>query len=129
MVPLYDVTKATGGLEVAPKSHLPIAHDGLKQRYPGWNGRGDFCVLDRYDPLSKPTKLLTAEAGDLILWDSRTVHGGLVGTGEITPTTTPQIARMSQTVCMLPRDRASANVLARRKTGFATGYGYTHWPN
>ena len=25
-------------------------------------------------------KLLLAKAGDLILWDSRTVHGGRVGT-------------------------------------------------
>jgi len=129
MVSLYDVTTVTGGLEVVPKSHLPEAHAGLKQRHPFWNGRGDFCVLDRYDILSKPTKLLTAQAGDLILWDSRTLHGGLVGTGEVTPETPSQIARMSQTVCMLPRDRATANVLAKRKVGFTNGHGFTHWPN
>ena len=46
---------------------------------------------------------MTAEPGDLILWDSRTVHGGLVGPGEDTTAAdgTPALARLSQTVSMV----------------------------
>ena len=30
----------------------------------------------------KRATLIKADPGDLILWDSRTIHGGWVGTGE-----------------------------------------------
>lgn len=76
MVPLFNVTETTGGLAVVPDSHRD---ESIKTRHRHWDGRGDFCVLFGQDLAQKKKKLVLAEAGDLILWDSRTVHGGLVG--------------------------------------------------
>jgi ectoine hydroxylase-related dioxygenase (phytanoyl-CoA dioxygenase family) len=78
MVLLYNVTEGTGGLSVVPRSHLDRT---IQSRHPHWRLGGDFCVLSTEDPSQKKKKLLIANAGDVILWDSRTVHGGLVGTG------------------------------------------------
>lgn len=88
-------------------------------------------MLARHDPLNDETKLLLANAGDLILWDSRTVHGGHVGGGEAKSASLPaaRLARLSQTVCMTPRSLASPRVLKERRDGFARGLGFSHWPH
>ena len=39
----------------------------------------DLCAIER--ALAGKERLLLAAAGDLILWDSRTIHAGHVGTG------------------------------------------------
>jgi hypothetical protein len=84
MVPLFDVTVQTGGLEVVPRSHAAEAKINLKERCPNLAAAGDWCPgLSRLYPMwgaNKP-RLVTARAGDLVLWDSRTVHGGRVGKG------------------------------------------------
>merc|ERR1711972_131322 len=79
MVPLMAVTHNTGGLQVVPFSHTDDAKAKLKKENPRLEGRGDWCPLYGYE---SDAVLLLAEPGDLILWDSRTIHGGLVGTGE-----------------------------------------------
>ena len=38
-------------------------------------------MLTHDDPFKKRGTLIKASAGDMILWDSRTLHGGLVGNG------------------------------------------------
>jgi hypothetical protein len=93
---------------------------------------------------------LYAAAGDLIVWDSRTVHGGKVGTGAVmTQSSLPvgaaiagapgetevamppavTLARLTQTVCMTPRALASEEAIARRKQFVAEGWGTTHCPH
>lgn len=47
--------------------------------------KGDFCLLPKQDPHYVKQMLVECRAGDLILWDSRTVHGGLVGKGVARP--------------------------------------------
>jgi len=126
MVPLYDVTPQIGGLAVVAKSHLEGAK--FKSDYPQWSRGGDFCVLSKKDAMQKHAKIVFCEAGDLILWDSRTVHGGIVGTGGTSGNPT-QLARLSQTVCMTPRAWASEKVQAQRKLYFANGKGTSHWPH
>jgi len=128
MVPLYDVTEEIGGLEVVPRSNTPAALDKFRENNPRLNGAGDFCVVKHSDPMQNEGKLLLAEAGDLILWDSRTVHGGLVGNGKV-DSKDSRLARLTQTVCMVPRETASEKVLKERKKGFSKGWGFTHWPN
>lgn len=130
MVALYDVTEDTGGLEVVPKSHLPEAQEILRQTLPDLDGRGDFCMIRANNKkLVTERKLLLAEAGDIILWDSRTIHGGLVGKGGYTTRENPTLPRMSLAVCMLPRSTASDEVLRIRQKGFKEGNGFSHWAN
>jgi len=81
MMPLLPVTEETGGLQVVPMSHLDENKIEFKKRYPSMKGIGDWCPLDTDDPLYQDALLIKASPGDLILWDSRTIHGGKVGTG------------------------------------------------
>jgi len=130
MVALYDVTHETGGLEVVPKSHLPEQKEKLRELCPHFKTAGDFCMINSSSPVVTERKLLLAKAGDLILWDSRTIHGGLLGSGkDPDKDTVPQLCRMSQTVCMVPKERATPEVLEARREGFIKGYGFTHWPD
>merc|ERR1712232_1424146 len=99
---------------------------GTKRRNPDWKGQGDWCVLKMSDPMQQCAELLLAEAGDLILWDSRTVHGGRVGTGSAEVT---DLARLSCTVAMSPRALASAEVLQQRRAGQVRGVAFNHCPH
>ncbi len=127
MVPMYDVTPGTGGLAVVPGSHTGKNREWCKQ----FAGQGDWCPLSKDDPMQGTEQLVVAAAGDLILWDARTVHGGVVGPGE-DPTSangSRALARLTQTVSMVPRSRASAACLEARRRGFATGITFNHSPH
>merc|ERR1719502_1585922 len=119
MVPMYDVTPGTGGLAVVPGSHTGKNREWCKQ----FAGQGDWCPLPLDDPMQGTERLVVASAGDLILWDARTVHGGVVGHGEDTTAEdgTPHLARLTQTVSMVPRSRASEACLKARREGFKSG--------
>lgn len=129
MMPFIDVTASSGGLEVVPRSHGAEARELLRQRY-RWGG--DWCPLDRDDPMHRNSVLLLASAGDLILWDSRTVHGGAVGTGDgehLGDHGETQLARLSVVVSMTPRSRASDEVQNLRRAGFEAGESFNHCPH
>jgi hypothetical protein len=66
---------------------------------------------------AKPTTV-NAEPGDIILWDSRTVHWGEP------PTDQP---RLCLYVSYLPRSRANAKQLAKRLDTFAVRRMTSHW--
>jgi len=129
MVPLLAVTPATGGLEVVPGSH-----DGEKKKrqkecradledqvgghLEDWCMLGtnqvpsDECIApfltEKGKQLAKQLEeealLLCAEPGDLILFDSRTVHGGRVPDNQADTSGLPtDFHRMACTVCMTPK--------------------------
>lgn len=130
MVPLIDVTEESGGLEVVPRSHLPASKIELKEDYPVFNNQDDWCVLSERDQAYSNTRLVRANAGDLILWDSRTIHGARVGKGfSCSKDDCDDVARMSIPVCMTPRSFATAEVLQKRQAGFLSGSTFTHWPH
>lgn len=64
---------------------------------------------------------ICAEAGDLILWDSRTIHWNCSPTGERT--------RFVAYVCYCPREWMTEEELRRKKEVFDARKGTTHWPN
>lgn len=121
MIPLYDVTRKTGGLEVIPGSHLDdLSRYATPKWEPGW------CPLpSKSFPIGSGT-LVEASAGDLILWDGRTIHGGVRGSGK---TEDAQLCRLSCLVTMVPRSMASRDVLQARVHGFKQGQGFTHRPH
>ena len=87
----------------------------------------DFCVINPCDPLQGEEVLVPLMPGDLLLWDSRLVHSGKVGPGidDVNPST---LARASMCVTMGPRDKASREVLTRRKNAVTEGWAFSHWP-
>jgi len=118
---------------VVPGSHTDEAKAEQKKTFPHLERRGDWCPLfcdDESDAL-----LLLAEPGDLILWDSRTIHGGHVGTGPANfvfdeDAEDPiELARMSVAVAMVPRRWASSSVQEIRVKGFKKGENFNHSPH
>ena len=159
MVPLYPVTPQVGGLAVVPGSHTKEAKGAIKEKYPRWKQSGDWCPIPKRDvELYDAQVLVEAEAGDLILWDSRTVHGGVVGTGggggskgrkeevkeekeEVKEEDQTNgtgvdarewgtaLVRLSVTVSMTQRSRASPSCLDLRKEGYEKGLCFNHTPH
>ena len=80
MIPLVDVkADGIGGLQVLPQTNNAAAQAELIQRYP-WvkKNKSDWVELKHNDPLVGRCMLVECKAGDLILFDSRTVHGGKI---------------------------------------------------
>lgn len=73
LVTLYDANEKTGGLVVVPKSHK--LHKEFCERNPLAKSMGDFVPIPVGDQvLAGGASLVCAEAGDMIVWDSRTIH-------------------------------------------------------
>jgi len=126
-----------GGLVVVPKSHT-IFNEIFKNRK-FLEKRGDFISLSQDRKLweyevphagLKPIKVC-AEAGDFVLWDSRTIHCNspadtlreIPSDGTILP---PR--RLVAYVCMTPASRLSPETKAARVMCYKTGQTTSHWP-
>ena len=130
MVPLYPVTKEVGGLGVVPFSHTEKVHKVVKEKYPYFERRSDWCVFRDRCECTKENILLLAQPGDLILWDSRLIHGGKVGMGRRgSKAGKDDLARLSVTVCMTAKSRASEKCLRARQRAFRMGQSLNHTPH
>jgi len=125
MLPLLPVNKQVGGLEVVPRSHTDYVQDIVRKNHPHLTETGDFCPVQGKH-FTEAAVLVEAEPGDLILWDSRLIHGGRTGVGSMQE---GQLARCSSTVCMVPRSWATPQVLEKRRLAVSKGQGTTHWPH
>lgn len=65
------------------------------------------------------------EAGDLLLWDSRTIHCSSPG-GD-TPPDSSSLLRAASLVCMMPRAKSNPKVLAARKAAVTNCTSTTNW--
>ena len=149
LVTLYDTDQTTGGLCVIPGSHR--LHDDFCQRVPGAEMMGDFVQIPLRDKVLQENdgRLVGAKAGDLILWDSRTIHCNTpaLPTSARVNSTMPRaepehrsedsnreesapedIIRLVVYVCMLPHSLASPAILEQRKFQFLARMGTSHWP-
>lgn len=64
---------------VVPYTNNDETQKQIVERYPQvQNYNSDWVELHANDPFIGKGVLVECEAGDLILWDSRTVHGGKV---------------------------------------------------
>jgi len=133
LVNLFDVTDSTGGLTVIPKSHIDF--EGLVERQETWVKafRGDFIPLQKTDPFFKKPyvkKVLLCKAGDICLWDSRTVHCSTPALREKEkPAGGWELLRIALYVCMSPRSKASDEVLKQRENAYEDHISTSHWPH
>lgn len=132
LVSLFDASERTGSLVVVPGSHNYHADALKRNRGP----RGvDYVRIHGDDPLlwgaivSRP-RLVACRAGDLVLWDSRTIHCNSPALVE-DPTlqTKHELLRGVAYVCMTPTRWASKTVLRERRHAAKHGVGTTHWPH
>lgn len=129
---LTAATEQTGGLCVVPGSHL--GHGDLMS-YTSTSPDGqDFVHVPspHINPLVRGGGLVRAEAGDLLLWDSRTVHCNTPALRDPTLVAgypDDAMLRLVVYVCMTPRRLATAEALSLRRRAVLAGVGSTHWPH
>jgi hypothetical protein len=127
LVSMFRADASTGGLCVMPKTqarHAEVVQDTLSPN--------DYVPVQPYFPGydTLERRLVCCEAGDLILWDSRTIHCN-------TPAPKPdllfhepkELLRAVGYVCMTPRSFAPRDVLELRREGYSYGVTTSHWPH
>eukprot|EP00698_Gefionella_okellyi_P005077 TRINITY_DN14668_c0_g1_i1.p1 TRINITY_DN14668_c0_g1~~TRINITY_DN14668_c0_g1_i1.p1 ORF type:complete len:345 (+),score=40.96 TRINITY_DN14668_c0_g1_i1:83-1117(+) len=132
LVTLFDGNEKTGNLVVLPASHKRFRV--LKKL-----GRsGDFVRLPAEHELLQQIRprLVKAKAGDLILWDSRTVHCNTPALKDpVHKAGTPwELQRAVCYVCMTPLSKVPtgperALFLKVREKGYNSWHTTNHWPH
>mmetsp|Transcript_34320 Transcript_34320/g.61246 ORF Transcript_34320/g.61246 Transcript_34320/m.61246 type:complete len:328 (-) Transcript_34320:300-1283(-) len=134
LVSLFDQTSATGGLTLVPGSHE--RHQELCRAT--WTGLSlsfwghDFVPIppEVWTRKGFAPQLVCCQAGDLILWDSRTVHCNSPALEDPPPPSQAHdFLRAVGYVCMTPRAWATEAALAKRRELVRTGQTSTHWPH
>lgn len=99
MIPLYPVNHGVGGLEVVPDTNNDECQKILNEEYfdilKYTPKEQDFCGIHPGKTYYDQAKLVKCNPGDLILWDSRTVHGGRRGIGDFSHLEMKDLARLS----------------------------------
>jgi hypothetical protein len=127
LVALTNSDASTGSVSFLVASHKH--HADTLQRYhrdvdsmqpSNWQ----FLKLTEDDPLVRRCDHYTPslKPGDMVLWDSRTVHC-------VVPATDSLTSRLVAYVCMVPRSFACEKTLRRRKDAFRRGASSTNWPH
>ena len=78
MVPFLDVTRDVGGLRLVPRSHTEEIQEQIRQENSNQQFSRDFLNVSD-EKYQAGAIVVEASAGDLILWDSRVIHGSNVG--------------------------------------------------
>jgi len=113
----------------------------------------DFVRVNGDDPVMREGVLIKAQAGDLILWDSRLIHCNTpaLNTGYTKsfmyniddedkveqpkaaamnePSSGWDIIRLVAYVCMVPKSTCTEEVLESRRNAFINRSPSSHWPN
>eukprot|EP00592_Proboscia_alata_P024535 CAMPEP_0194448020 /NCGR_PEP_ID=MMETSP0176-20130528/129335_1 /TAXON_ID=216777 /ORGANISM="Proboscia alata, Strain PI-D3" /LENGTH=325 /DNA_ID=CAMNT_0039274945 /DNA_START=1048 /DNA_END=2025 /DNA_ORIENTATION=- len=155
LVTLHKSDEQSGGLVVIPGSHKEFV--GVSERNAHKPPREltkdddpcallDFVNIAEGDPvISNGGSLVCAEAGDLIVWDSRTVHCNSPALAQcesveddelLSPKITSKIEehwdliRMVGYICMTPHFLGATNdVLDKRWEAFVNNVTTSHWPH
>ena len=130
---LYGQDAASGGLVLLPGSHR--LHDAL---VPPTAGGRDYVQFEADEPALAgcgDARLVCAWPGDLILWDSRTVHASAPADPRAPlptePDGRPRPARAVAFVCMVPAAphlEARPSLPAERRELVSWACTCTHWP-
>eukprot|EP00092_Neocalanus_flemingeri_P058331 GFUD01069490.1.p1 GENE.GFUD01069490.1~~GFUD01069490.1.p1 ORF type:complete len:330 (-),score=88.17 GFUD01069490.1:56-1012(-) len=128
MVPLFRATGPVGGLRIVPKTHLEEAQMAIREQNENLKSAGRFCKVKNQE-YQNTWKLVLAEPGDLILWDSRLVHGSHRGPGMAADKMeSVDLARCAVTVCMMPREGVPEDTIEKRKDAVRRGICMSHLP-
>jgi len=132
LVSLFDATAYTGGLCVVPKSHR--LHEDLMSYTTTSPDGQDFVVVPapQINPAVRSGVLVTCKAGDLVLWDSRTIHCNTPSVDEPLAEKgydEAELLRAVAYVCMTPCRFASRATLRQRRKAAVVGMGTSHWPH
>ena len=132
LVSLTNSTPETGGLVVMPGTHEH--HSAFINSHA--TNEFDFARIPRDSPslpkeMRNCIRLVTASAGDLILWDSRTIHDNTPAISEAAEEKSrpDELLRIVSYICMTPSIFASNKVLEQRNEAYRRNITTSHWPH
>jgi hypothetical protein len=132
LVNLLPTSEETGGNVVIPGSHH--LHDKIPKLYSDRLSRIDKSIdhfrFPKNDPLLADMKPITChmEAGDLMLWDSRTIHCSSPPTNAAAKhPNESELVRAVSLICMMPRSKSNPTVISRRKAAVENMTSTTNW--
>lgn len=114
---LSRVDASTGGTAFWKGSHKLHRRIVPRKRL-GWEYVGICKATQRRHGLVDAQPEL--DAGDILIWDSRTVH-------RAAPPAEPGTAKAVVYLSMVPASRVGASIRAARKEAFLNGVATTHW--
>jgi hypothetical protein len=153
LVSYLDANEKTGGLCVIVGSHKQ--HTSICCRNPLAYREGDFLKISQDDPImsiENEKRLVCCSAGDLILWDSRTIHCNTPGIEDVTTVINDdkeditnafnddreenkneidqkqELIRICAYICMSPLSFANPKILNLRRQAFIYNISSSHWP-
>jgi hypothetical protein len=137
LVSLLPTSPETGGNVMIPGSHKRFASipDDYTDRLARIHSSIDHFRYPADDPQLAETPPIMAhlEAGDLLLWDSRTIHcssPALVepaASGQAGGPDQAQLLRAVSLICFMPRARSNPEVIAQRKDAVQNRTSTTNW--
>lgn len=126
LVTLTDSNAETGGFCVIPGSH--VFHDELVD-LAAVGDRNYLAIPPSFHALADRQILVKCSAGDMILWDSRTIHCNNPSIEDPIHQPADKLLRAVGYVCMTPAEWATDEVIDKRALMFEYGIGSTHWPH
>ena len=142
LVNLLPVTQGTGGNVLVAHSHKHFPHHYMNDTTCFYKermtevGTDDWLEVDPNDEVVlQPQHVISCllRPGDLLLWDSRTVHCSYPGNPNVElPKMWPEahgLIRAGVLVSMIPPDQVSTSVLNQRVEAVRQGQTLTHWAN
>lgn len=120
---IQSSNETTGSISVLPKSHLH--HKALANRLGDGSGGWEFLQIPDDDIIFRQCMrpvVPVLDAGDLLVWDSRTAHCVLP----------PKDKNSERTVAYfsyVPKSFCTSDVCQARLRAFTEGISTTHWPH
>lgn len=132
LLTLKEATPATGGFVVVPGSHR--FHNDVLKNYRATKSGWNYISLRPNDPVlcegDNGPRMVCACAGDLLLWDSRTVHCNTLPLQEDKALLNgADLIRAVAYMCMTPAAWCQAETVAQREHAFRRGVTTSHWPH
>lgn len=143
LLTLTAADSSTGGLVIVPGSHKhfqEVCERNAMRPKPGLSAL-DFVPISQNDEAIDHCHLVCADAGDLIVWDSRTIHCNTPAIEEpMLLDSSPKLSlpsdsgkweliRMAGYICMTPAAWASDEVLKNRWDSYVNNVTTSHWPH
>ena len=132
LVSLLPTTETTGGNMLVPGSHRLF--ESIPERYGERLARIDSSIDHFRFPSDDPQLLdpepivCHLEAGDMLLWDSRTIHCSTPGTNaDSGDDAHVGLERVVSLICMMPRAKSNEAVIEKRRAAVLNRTSTTNW--
>ena len=129
LVNLLPTSEEIGGNVMVPGSHkffknIPQEYEERLAKLP--LGVDHFRFPNDDPKLSSQKPIMChMEVGDMLLWDSRTIHCS--NSGSFLPKKTNELIRAASLICMMPKEKSNPSVIKQRREAVEKVISTTNW--